>query len=52
MNLIAAAVNFGLNCALVPFFGIIGSAVATGISYFVFAFVQRKLFIRHLGYTL
>ena len=52
VNLVAAAVNFGLNCALVPFFGIIGSAVATGISYFVFAFVQRKLFIRHLGYTL
>lgn len=52
VNLIAAGSNVLLNCALVPFLGLLGSAIATGISYFVFAYAQRRLITKHLGYAL
>ena len=37
---IAAAVNIGLNFALVPFFGILGAAIATVIAYSLMAALQ------------
>ena len=52
VNLIAASTNVVCNCALIPLFGLTGAAIATGISYFVFAFAQRKLITKHLGYAL
>ena len=52
VNLIAAASNVVFNCILIPLFGLIGAAVATGISYFVFAYAQRWLITKHLGYAL
>jgi O-antigen/teichoic acid export membrane protein len=41
MTLVAAAVNVGLNIAMVPFFGITGSAVATVLSYLLLARLTR-----------
>lgn len=52
VNLIAAASNIVLNCIMIPLFGLTGAAIATGISYFVFAYAQRRLITKHLGYTL
>jgi O-antigen/teichoic acid export membrane protein len=40
-TLVAAAVNVGLNIAMVPFFGITGSAVATVLSYALCARLTR-----------
>lgn len=52
VNLLSAAANFTLNCALIPLFGITGAAIATGVSYFIFAFIQRRFFVQSLGYPL
>jgi len=40
-TLVAAAVNIGLNIAMVPFFGITGSAIATVLSYALCARLTR-----------
>jgi O-antigen/teichoic acid export membrane protein len=52
VNIIAAASNFAFNCILIPLFGLIGAAVATGASYFVYMLVQRRLIQKNLGFTL
>lgn len=52
VNIIAAASNVVCNCLLIPFFGILGAAIGTGVSYFVFAYAQRRLITKHLGYAL
>lgn len=52
VNLIAAASNISFNCVLIPLFGLTGAAIATGISYFVFAYAQRRFITKHLGYAL
>ena len=52
INLIAATSNVVFNCILIPFFGLTGAAIATGISYFVYTIAQRKLVKKHLNYIL
>lgn len=39
LNLVTIGTNTVLNFALIPFFGMIGAAVATAISFFAFSFV-------------
>jgi O-antigen/teichoic acid export membrane protein len=43
LNLITIGTNTALNFILIPFFGMIGAAVATAISFFVFSIVLLKL---------
>ncbi len=52
VNIIAAGSNVVCNCILIPLFGITGAALGTAISYFVFAYAQRRLITKHLGYAL
>ena len=52
VNIIAAGSNVICNCILIPFFGITGAALGTAVSYFIFAYAQRRLITKHLGYAL
>lgn len=49
VSIVSVIVNGILNYILIPFYGAIGAAIATGISYFVF-FVTRTLISRRLWY--
>lgn len=41
-NIIATASNACLNFILIYFFGVLGAAIATGISYFVYGILQKQ----------
>lgn len=43
VNIVTIFSNVAMNILLINLFGMIGAAVATGISYFVFTFIQKKL---------
>ncbi|GLY80691.1 polysaccharide biosynthesis C-terminal domain-containing protein [Actinoallomurus iriomotensis] len=49
MSVAALLVNVALNLALVPFFGIVGSAVASSIAYATLAALQVAWFVRASG---
>ncbi|MFB9839669.1 lipopolysaccharide biosynthesis protein [Actinoallomurus acaciae] len=49
MSVAALLVNVVLNLALVPFFGIVGSAVASSIAYATLAGLQAAWFVRASG---
>jgi O-antigen/teichoic acid export membrane protein len=49
MSVAALLVNVALNFALVPFFGIVGSAVASSIAYVTLAALQAAWFVRASG---
>lgn len=42
VNIITVASNVLMNILLISILGMIGAAIATGLSYFVFGFVQKK----------
>jgi O-antigen/teichoic acid export membrane protein len=48
----ALAVNVGLNCVLIPRWGITGAAVSTAVSYSLAALVLLVVFVRESGHTL
>jgi O-antigen/teichoic acid export membrane protein len=49
LSIAALAVNVTLNFALVPLYGIVGSAVASSIAYAVLAGLQARWFLRATG---
>jgi O-antigen/teichoic acid export membrane protein len=49
LSVTALAVNVALNLALVPFFGIVGSAVASSVAYAALAGLQVAWFLRATG---
>jgi stage V sporulation protein B len=55
VNIVAAAlalsVNFGLNCFLIPRWGISGAALATAISYSLAALLLLVMFVRESGHS-
>jgi O-antigen/teichoic acid export membrane protein len=55
VNIVAAgaalAINVGLNCVLIPRFGISGAAISTAVSYSVAALILLVMFVRESGYT-
>lgn len=48
-TLVAAFVNVGLNFLLIPFYGIIGAAFATMLSYLVWNYLKRKNSEKYYG---
>lgn len=48
-TLVAAFVNVGLNFLFIPFYGIIGAAFATMVSYLVWNYLKRKNSQKHYG---
>ncbi len=55
VNIVAAvaalAINVGLNCVLIPRWGISGAAISTAVSYSVAALILLVMFVRESGYT-
>ena len=55
VNIVAAgaalAINVGLNCVLIPRYGISGAAISTAVSYSVAALILLVMFVRESGYT-
>ncbi|HZE30992.1 MAG TPA: polysaccharide biosynthesis C-terminal domain-containing protein [Actinoallomurus sp.] len=49
MSVAALALNIALNLALVPFYGITGSAVASSVAYTTLAALQTAWFLRATG---
>ncbi len=56
VNMIAAGValgvNFGLNCLLIPRWGISGAAFSTAVSYSLAALMLLVMFVRESGHSL
>jgi O-antigen/teichoic acid export membrane protein len=48
LNLAILGINVVLNLLLVPFYGLLGAAVATGLSFAAGTFYFRSLVRRHL----
>jgi O-antigen/teichoic acid export membrane protein len=55
VNIVAAiaalAINVGLNCVLIPRWGISGAAISTAVSYSVAALILLVMFVRESGYS-
>jgi O-antigen/teichoic acid export membrane protein len=55
VNIVAAVaalgINVGLNCVLIPRWGISGAAVSTAVSYSIAALILLVMFVRESGYT-
>jgi O-antigen/teichoic acid export membrane protein len=55
VNIVAAvaalAINVGLNCILIPRWGISGAAISTAVSYSIAALILLVVFVRESGYT-
>ncbi|HJQ83537.1 MAG TPA: flippase [Candidatus Binatia bacterium] len=55
VNIVAAvaalAINVGLNCILIPRFGIAGAAISTAVSYSVASLILLVMFVRESGYS-
>jgi len=55
VNIVAAvaalAINVGLNCILIPRWGISGAAISTAVSYSVAALILLVMFVRESGYS-
>jgi O-antigen/teichoic acid export membrane protein len=55
VNIVAAvaalAINVGLNCVLIPRWGISGAAISTTVSYSIAALILLVMFVRESGYS-
>ena len=55
VNIVAAVaalgINVGLNCVLIPRWGISGAAISTAVSYSVAALILLVMFVRESGYS-
>jgi len=55
INIVAAVValgiNVGLNCILIPRWGIAGAATSTAVSYSIAALILLVMFVRESGYS-
>jgi Na+-driven multidrug efflux pump len=47
----ALGINVGLNCVLIPRWGISGAAISTTVSYSVAALILLFMFVRESGHT-
>ena len=52
VNILATATNAFLNIVFISSFGMIGGAIATGLSYFVFSIIQKHCFKMRTGIVL
>ena len=55
VNIVAAVaalgINVGLNCVLIPRWGISGAAISTAVSYSIAALILLVMFVRESGYS-
>lgn len=52
INCVTAISNFMLNIVLIKMFGLLGAAIATAISYFVYMIILKKLVRKKLNYSI